>query len=374
MQCDAAWLVGSETQNIEQTTVLSGVQRVVREAHTSIADALGPSGARLVPVHTRNENPTGTFRANPYLASDDVLDLPPYAVSDVDAMLLLDLNTNVDFRRIFLEKQRRPLPVVALVHDILPLTDPQWWFDDPDRVFRIYIQQVFAVADHIVVTSDKVRDDLYELGWKCSAPVHTIALGSPFRQQAPDPAEDGRLSMLYVSTVEPRKGHDILLDAFDILLNDGVDADLTLIGAEGWLSESLISRIRAHSEFNARLRWLVGADDLTVATIARRCSVGVFPSADEGFGLFLEEGLSYGLKMVVSDIPVFRERATVNVSYSERSPQAFAEAVRRSHDTTWVSHRSFPTRGMRDFGTDLSTLVLQALAELKTGARIHGAC
>jgi len=62
------------------------------------------------------------------------------------------------------------------------------------------------------------------------------------------------------------------------------------------------------------------------------------------------------------------------VSYSERSPQAFAEAVRRSHDTTWVSHRSFPTRGMRDFGTDLSTLVLQALAELKTGARIHGAC
>ncbi len=362
----SAFLVGSETQNIERSSVLSGVQRVVRESHASIADTLGTHGASLVPVHTRGGQRTGAFRSNPYLASDDVLDLPPYSLSDIDVLMLLDLNTNVDFSAIFREKRKRSLPVVALVHDILPLIHPQWWVDDSHRVFRLCVQQVLAVADHIVVTSDKVRQDLVRLGWRHNAAIHVIGLGSPFRRQRPEPVEDGRLSMLYVSTVEPRKGHDILLDAFDMLVNDGVDVDLTLIGAEGWLSESLIARIRAHPEFQGRLRWLVNANDLAVATIARHCSIGVFPSADEGFGLFLEEGLSYGLKMVVSDIPVFRERATANVWFSKRTPEALANAIRRSHESDQIVDPVRTIRSMRDFGADLSDLLLQALGVAQT--------
>jgi glycosyltransferase involved in cell wall biosynthesis len=242
---------------------------------------------------------------------------------------------------------------------VLPLLHPEWWVDDPERVFRMYVQQVLAVSDHVVVTSAKVRDDLASLGWRIPGEVHVIPLGSSFRQRTPEPAPDGRMSVLYVSTVEPRKGHDVLLSAFDLLRADGHDVDLTLVGREGWQCDDIVARLGNHPDLDGRLRWLRSADDLTVATIARGCSIGAFPSRDEGFGLFLEEGLAYGLKMVVSDIAVMRERAQPNVHFAALTPSDLADALVRAHAQPWAATGS--VRTMQDFGTDLARLVRMAL-------------
>lgn len=352
-------LVGSDTQSIERHSTVTGVQRVVREAHLALTDALSGQGIRIVPLHTRQAPRSRSFRGNPYLAADPVLDQRPVLPEDVDVFLFLDLHAHADFSRVHREKRRRPRPVITLIHDVLPLLHPEWWFSDPERVFRIYVQQVLAVSDHVVVTSAKVRGDLLSLGWRIPGEIHVIPLGSSFRPRVPEAAPDGRLSMLYVSTVEPRKGHDVLLAAFDILRGDGHDVDLSIVGHEGWHCDDVVRAIRSHPDFEGRLRWLRGVDDLTVATIARGCSVGVFPTQDEGFGLFLEEGLAHGLKMVVSDIPVMRERAQANVHFADRTPAALADAIARAHSEPWDATGS--VRTMQDFGDDLARLVSNVL-------------
>lgn len=356
-------VVGSETQSLEGLTYVTGVQRVVREAHVAMTDALAPRGIRIAPLHSLEAPRHRGHLRNPYLASDPVLSQEPVTPEEVDAYLFLDLHLNASFRRVHMARQIRPRPAIGLVHDVLPILSPQWWPDDPQRVFRIYTQQLLRVCDHVVVTSQKSHDDLLSLGWEVPGELHVIPLGSTFRQRAPEAAPDGRMSLLYVSTVEARKGHDILLEAFDLLRRRGSDVDLTIVGREGWLDTDIAERLRQHPDFGGRLTWLVSPDDLTVSTVARRCSIGVFPSADEGFGLFLEEGLAHGLKMVVSDIPAFRERTMPNVSFTERTPQALADAIEGAHAQEWVPLAPGQVRTMQDFGRELAELVAETVTE-----------
>lgn len=348
-------VIGSDTQNIETMSAVTGVQRVVREAHVAMTDVLSERGYRVVPLHTRDEPRRREFRSNAYLSTDPVIDQVPVGPDDVDAYVFLDLNANADYARVHRAKRSRPRPVITLVHDVLPIIHPEWCVDDPGNFFRIYLQQVLAVSDHVILTTDKVRQDVLSFGWRVRGDLHVIGLGSTFRQRTPEPPPDDRMSLLFVSTIEPRKGHDILLDAFDILRSQGRDVDLTLVGRVGWLCDDVVARIQSHPDLGGRLRWHRFADDLTVATLARECTIGVFPAADEGFGLFLEEGLSYGLKMVVSDIPVLRERAQPNVSFSARDGEAFAHAIEQAHAAPWrAGHR---VRTMSDFGYDVADLV-----------------
>lgn len=354
-------VVGSETQFLETFGYVTGIQRVLRETHLTLTDMLSPDGVRVAPMHTRDKQPQPVFRTEPYLAGDPVLDQHPVRPEDVDAIMFLDLHTDVDFARVFQARRVRRLPVVTLVHDILPITNPDWCVEDPRRAFRLYVQQVMAVSDHIVVTSGKVKSDLLSLGWHFDGEFHVFGLGTSFRQRAPEPPPDDRISMMFVSTIDPRKGHAVLLDAYDLLRARGCDVDLTLVGREGWRCAHVIERLRTHPDIGGRLRWLHHADDLTVATVARGCSIGLFPAADEGFGLFLEEGLSYGLKMVVSDIPVFRERVQPNVVLAERTAEGLADAILRAHATSWVPRQPGDVRTMHDFGRDVANLVRSVL-------------
>jgi glycosyltransferase involved in cell wall biosynthesis len=166
--------------------------------------------------------------------------------------------------------------------------------------------------------------------------------------------------MLCVSTIEPRKGHGQLVEAFNILRQEGLDIDLTIIGRRGWDSTSLINSWSQHPDFETRLRWLESPDDLILRTHAQLSSIGVCPSMDEGFGLFVEEGLALGLKMVVSDIPVFRERHYTNMIFSKRDPASLARAILAAHRSPWIEPTT-PIRLMSDFVEDFFDLINQVI-------------
>ena len=355
--------IASETQNYETVPFVSGIQRVVRQAHIGLTDRLTPRGIGLVPLHSRSIPRRVDLPTDPALDQDPVLELRPRDPNEVDAFLFLDVNMNVDFSAIFASVRGRERPVIALVHDVIPLKDLRV-FDDRVRAdFRMYLQQLLHLADHVIVTSEHTRDDLRDLGWRIDAEIHVIPLGSVFRQRPPAASAEDKISILYVSTLESRKGHRDLIEAFDLLLDDGHDVDLTLIGRVGWNvpgafhAVQFLKQLRDHPHFGGRLRWMQDADDLTMRTIARSCNIGVFPSRDEGFGLFIEEGLALGLKMVASDIPVFREREQPNLTFSAAGGRAFAQAILDAHQVPWHPPMN-PVRTMDDFVDELADLLI----------------
>jgi glycosyltransferase involved in cell wall biosynthesis len=118
-----------------------------------------------------------------------------------------------------------------------------------------------------------------------------------------------RISFLMVGTIEPRKGHNQILETFEILWKDGLDLRLVFVGKQGWMVDQLIKKIQTHSELNKKLYWFQEASDNLLSRMYSTCSCLIAASYAEGFGLPLVEAAQYKLPLLVRDIPVFLEIA-----------------------------------------------------------------
>ena len=358
-------VIGSEIQTHETQRFCTGIQRVIRETHQVLHDELGSHNASVVPVHTRDWPRREEIHENPYLASDPVVMGQSRPIDECDVLLFLDLNPQINFPELFRVRKERGTPTIFLIFDILPITHPEWFPDGASRIFRVYLQQVLRVADHIVVNSEHVLSDLKSLGWTTEAQVHVIGLGSTFTQQEPTSVPGSELSLLYVSSLAPRKGHELLLDTFDELRFRGRDVSLTLVGQPGWECSNLLERLRNHPDLDGRLKWFHSGDDHMIRCLAQSSNIGVIPAEDEGFGLFVEEASALGLHVVARDIPVFAERAQPNLALAEGSPQKFADVIEEVALHSPADLRSRPTRHITQFGQDLSALVVEVIAQIR---------
>ena len=164
------------------------------------------------------------------------------------------------------------------------------------------------------------------LGWQ--------GLGADFSGGTEKPSREvvalcgeGAPLLLSVSTLEPRKGYPIALDAFDKLWREGVDVRYVIVGREGWMVSALKQRIFSHPEYRRRLFWLSNASDADLRHLYGCAHSLVFATIAEGFGLALVEAAYYGLPAIVTDIPVFREIAGDSVALFRSWRQRHAGAT-----------------------------------------------
>jgi glycosyltransferase involved in cell wall biosynthesis len=173
--------------------------------------------------------------------------------------------------------------------------------------------------------------------------VRSIQLGAGLghvlaSQGLPDHAGDvldhmrSMRSVLMVGTIEPRKCHAQVLDAFEQLWSAGVDAMLVICGRPGWMMETLIERLRTHPANGKRLLWIEDASDEYLDAIYGAATVMLLASRGEGFGLPLVEAAQRGLPVIARDLPVFREVAGEHAHYfSDDSAEGLAASLR-----TWL--------------------------------------
>jgi glycosyltransferase involved in cell wall biosynthesis len=132
-------------------------------------------------------------------------------------------------------------------------------------------------------------------------------------------------SFLMVGTIEPRKGHAQTLAAFEHLWAQGVDANLVIVGKQGWLVDQLVDKLRQHPELNRRLFWLEGISDEYMEKVYAASTCLIAASEGEGFGLPLIEAARHKLPIIARDISVFREVAGEHAYYFKGlDPQSLA--------------------------------------------------
>ncbi|TKJ16700.1 glycosyltransferase family 1 protein [Blastococcus sp. CCUG 61487] len=129
-----------------------------------------------------------------------------------------------------------------------------------------------------------------------------------------------------VGTLEPRKGLQTLVDAFDRLLRSDPEApSLVLVGPQGWGAALDLSRLPAGK---VHLTGFLGDDELRQVVAGSRGLA--FPSLYEGFGLPPLEALACGRPVVVSDLPVMHEVLAEHGRYVPVGDvDALAEAIGR---------------------------------------------
>ncbi len=113
--------------------------------------------------------------------------------------------------------------------------------------------------------------------------------------------------ILFVGTVEPRKNLLTLARAFDeILRQTSLRPQLVIAGQEGWLMNDLFRFInRAGLQDHVCFTGYLSDEDLRA--LYSSCSVFVYPSLYEGFGLPPLEAMACGAPVITSRIPPIME-------------------------------------------------------------------
>lgn len=234
--------------------------------------------------------------------------------------------------------------VVAVIYDMIPVTHPEFCISGLARVFPGVIAQAIEVSDGLLAISRYSARVASDFAAKLGHPraARHFYLGNDFVHVTPSGGvgeadrwpprlwDDGGRVHVMLGTIEPRKRHAVVLDAFERRWRNGHDEKLLIIGKIGWEVEALIVRLRSHPELGRRLFLEHNATDTMVADAFRRSHAAIIASAVEGFGLPLVEAMTAGLPVIASDIEVFREIAgDAALFFTVDDPDDLARAIER---------------------------------------------
>lgn len=210
---------------------------------------------------------------------------------------------------------------VQIVHDLLPITLPDFFDYGMRRRFPQWLTFVVENADLILTDSVATKTDL-ESWWATAAirsvnlpPVQPWPLGcDPLPPPRPGNDRVNRPTVLVVGTVEPRKAVDVVVDAVSTVRDSGRDIGLVIVGSHGWVSADLAERLTALAS-EPWFEWHTSASDAELSDHYASAAVLVAATRGEGYGLPLAEARAIGLPVVARDLPVFRELLGDDASY-----------------------------------------------------------
>lgn len=339
---------------VVQSDLKTGIQRVVRSILLALIKN-PPAGYRIEPVYGDGGNRRYRHARSFTLAmlGIDDIETEDTAIEHRagDVFLGLDLVANITtYNRALLEDMRNHgMRICFVVYDILPLLLPNAFPHGTEAGFRDYVDVLARVSDGLVCISRAVADELSEwLGTHAAARASALEIGyfhlgadiasSAPTSGLPDDAEQvlaaiaARPTLLMVGTVEPRKGHEQALAAFELLWARNVEVNLVIVGKPGWMVDSLVKKLDRHPQRDQRLFWLACASDEMLSKLYASCSALLAASIAEGFGLPLIEAAQHRLPIVARSLPVFREVSGGHAFYFEgMEPEALAAAL-----DTWL--------------------------------------
>lgn len=211
-----------------------------------------------------------------------------------------------DMAQLYQLKKAKKIKFVLCCYDIIPILFPHLCVGDVSRKFAHYFADLAWGADLVLCISESSRRDLCKLLEELRVPLPEMAvirLGSDVLQaeDATAPISDvvarvlERPCLLFVSTIERRKNHEILYRSYTRLIEEGLDLpDLVFVGMPGWGTQELLSDIHLDTRVQGRIHILNHVSDAELACLYRHASFTVFPSLYEGWGLPVAESLAHG--------------------------------------------------------------------------------
>ena len=214
---------------------------------------------------------------------------------------------------------RAPVPSVSVVHDLTPLSHPEWHRRKVVVAFLPWIEKTLDRAARVIAVSEATARDLRERFPEVSGKVTVIHHGVQSRfDPAAAPGESeatrrefarSRRYILYLGTLEPRKNLLRLVSACERLWREKRSRpDLLLAGGAGWRSVALLERI-ARSPFRDKIHRVGYIDPEDSPLLYRAAEVFCYPSHEEGFGLPVLEAMACGTPAVISTTAALQETA-----------------------------------------------------------------
>jgi alpha-1,2-rhamnosyltransferase len=275
-----------------------------------------------------------------------------------DILLLLDGAWGRPIQKEISKAHEVGATVIFVLYDLIPISHSIYCDPVKTADFKKFLKNMLIMADGVLCISEAVKNELLHYHETMLPEIKTtpeidffhlgvdrenLSRNGHLRETLPLVFEGSSPVFLMVSTIEPRKNHAYLLEAFEQLWAQGNQVRLVFVGRVGWEVKTLMERIASHSQLNRLFFVFNDLNDAELSYCYSNASALVFPSFAEGFGLPIIEALEHALPVIASDIPVHREIGGDILMYIDPyEPQTLVETISKIVETGNVPQRHIP--------------------------------
>ncbi|TGK25312.1 glycosyltransferase family 4 protein [Leptospira stimsonii] len=191
---------------------------------------------------------------------------------------------------------------------------------------KFYLSRSVRRADKLLPISESTRDEVAEFFHIPLERMQVVYPGielSEFQgllKKKPGERIDSlpKKYFLSVSTVEPRKNYTFLYNAYleySKSVKPSQKFAWVIGGKAGWENPEFIETLRSPESKKLGIHWIESPSDVELAHMYKKCSLFLFSSLYEGFGIPLLEALSLQKPAIVTDLSVFREIGGNQIQY-----------------------------------------------------------
>lgn len=217
------------------------------------------------------------------------------------------------------------LPLIHPKHSVVTIHDIAWrYFPGSFTLFnRIFLQWStrFAVknASKIIAVSESTKRDLVKFYGVDAGQVTVVHHGYEIGES--ENRKNRRIGtilpetyILFLSTLQPRKNLEGLIDAFKLLKQDNpeIKHKLVIVGRPGWKFEAILKKIEENKDIVVYLNFVSDANRLQILS---KADLLVLPSFYEGFGMQILEAFSLNVPVATSRISSMPEVAAEAAVY-----------------------------------------------------------
>lgn len=245
-----------------------------------------------------------------------------------DILLLLDSTWLKNDFNYLKDLKKEGVIIISVIYDLIPISHKQFCTVDAHTAFVYWFEQMKDISSGFISISNTVKNDVANfLGSTSKQRLEYFHLGANMVPNEKVISVDHRYKSIFnknntyitVSTIEPRKNHEYILNSFEELWESGYDVKYAMVGRIGWDNDTFLKRVKQHKEYNKKLFLLDDVDDKTLEYAYQHSKALIFASFTEGFGLPIIESLFHQTQVLASDIPIHHEVGRDFVTYFDIS-------------------------------------------------------
>ncbi|MBR2136830.1 MAG: glycosyltransferase [Alphaproteobacteria bacterium] len=267
-------------------------------------------------------------------------------------------------------KQKIGFKIVSTIFDFTPLTVPQTHPQDRVWFYPIFLKNLYALSDYMVYGGKTAQKDGEKFQKENDLPIIpslAVKWGNDIVAKKHSKKEMDQILkrcgvngdyILTVGTIEARKNHQILYDAYLELLRDksmkNKMPQLFICGHPGWKTNDFQQQLRQDERVKGKIIMFSPTDE-ELDILYQNCKFTCLASLYEGWSLTLPESLNYGKFCLTTDTPSLKETGEDIVDYAnpydpvewatkikyyltDKSALKKREALikKKWHNTTWL--------------------------------------
>lgn len=238
----------------------------------------------------------------------------PFQKINNGVLLKIDYAKLSDKNYFPLFKKNKNIKIVSMVHDLIPISHPEYFPKKDQEEFKPRINQILNISDGIICNSNATQKNLMDFvssNKKQTPPIISALLASDLKPVSSSIRLVAQPYFVILGTIEPRKNHMLLFQIWHHLIElFGEDTPkLVIIGQRRAKEAGLAVKVLDRSPKLKAFMMEHSASDGELSHYLHYAQALLFPTFSEGYGFPIIEALTAGTPVIASDLSVFKEIA-----------------------------------------------------------------